>query len=113
MKTFIKIKTQFEGFHRWKDAPDSVAFLRHLHRHIFNVSVKIKVEKYDREIEYFLALKELNRIVVQLSSDMSGEESCEMLALEIHKKMFEVYEKELEVEVGEDGENCSIVSNIS
>jgi hypothetical protein len=34
----IQVRTSFVGVHQWKDAPDEVAFLRNLHRHVFKVS---------------------------------------------------------------------------
>ena len=42
-KIFVVVKTEFEGFHSWEDAPDEVSFLRNLHRHIFHVTAKWKV----------------------------------------------------------------------
>ena len=48
MKTSIKIRTQFEFVHCWKDAPEEVQFLRYLHRHDFLVSCEIEVFPNDR-----------------------------------------------------------------
>lgn len=48
--------TRFIGFHFWKDAPNSVAFLRDPHRHEFHVKVTVVVSHSDRAVE-FITLK--------------------------------------------------------
>lgn len=51
----LYIKTQFEACHYWKDMPEDHphAYIRFPHRHIFNVSVELQVEDFDREVEFF------------------------------------------------------------
>jgi len=39
---WAKITTQFEGIHKYPNAPDEMAFLRFDHRHIFHVTVWIE-----------------------------------------------------------------------
>ena len=37
-KMTLWVTTQLEGFHKWEQAPDEVAYLRERHRHMFGVS---------------------------------------------------------------------------
>ena len=54
MRRFIYVTTQFEGVHRYKDAPDEVSFLRDYHRHIFKVKLAIEVMHNERDIEFIM-----------------------------------------------------------
>ena len=36
---YIFITDKFEGYHKYVDAPEEVAFLRNAHRHLFGVRV--------------------------------------------------------------------------
>lgn len=107
---YIFIKTQFEGYHKWKDAPEETKFLRNLHRHIFGVKVKVSVNENDREIEYF-DLK--NSIDLYLSEVKFPEiYSCEMMAEDILDFTEGCYYKnKISIEVNEDNQNGSIVDN--
>ena len=108
MKIFVT--TQFEGFHRWKDAPEEVKFLRDIHRHMFHVRVEIDVIDYDREIE-FIALKTLlnNQIAAIKIAPEAVEYSCETYAKLILCALRKVYKRKMLCEVSEDGENGAIV----
>lgn len=116
MKTYIKIKTNFVGMHKWDNAPEEVSFLRNLHRHIFNVNVKIEVLHNDRELEYFMFKKTVDNyichnIIPKLWKD--PRMSCEMMAEPIVNWIINTYAgREIEVEVNEDNENGSIVTHI-
>ena len=35
VRRWIRVRTTFEGFHCWPSAPNEVAFLRNVHRHLF------------------------------------------------------------------------------
>lgn len=99
-------RTRFVGFHRWKNAPESVSFLRMYHRHEFHVEVGKTVLLLDREIEF----TELKRKVDDLLTTYSGydnrfDHSCEQLAEIILVKMDMDY-----VTVSEDGENGATVT---
>ena len=55
--TYIKVRTEFEGFHYYPEAGTidaRIKFLENEHRHIFKVEVKISVTHLDRELEFFL-----------------------------------------------------------
>lgn len=60
MTKYIIIQTQFEAVHCWPECPfDDVAFLKNKHRHIFHVTMKIKVNHNDRDVEFIQAKREL------------------------------------------------------
>ena len=92
MSTTITVRTKFEGLHFWKDAPEKVAFLRNLHRHLFRVEVTVPVTHSDRDIEFFI-LKNFIDTFIHLKykayhPDMMflknlGSVSCEMIANDI------------------------------
>ena len=109
---YIKAKTQFEAFHRYKDAPDEVKFLKNEHRHLFIVTAKIQVEGDDRELEFFMVQRAMNKIVNSKYAQGSFDESCEMIAETILDYLETIYyDRPIEVEVSEDGENSGIVNN--
>ena len=111
MKIFVT--TQFEGLHRWKDAPEEVSFLREYHRHIFHVRFEVEVTKEDRDIEFILLKRELTRLVETLFVGVKLDESCESIA----RKIVDFMTRERRIcagraascEVSEDGENGATV----
>lgn len=106
-KMWVKINTQFEGMHYWKDAIEEVYFLRHAHRHIFHVSVKLTVDQYDRDIEIILCKRFINKLLQELKPTIALEGwSCERIAMQLANDLLIKYDSnEVEVEVLEDGEN--------
>lgn len=116
MKRFIEVRTQFEGLHRWPDAPDEVGFLKTKHRHMFHVRVRIGVGGDDRELEFIIVKNRLLKFIDRTTSlngtivkDL-GSMSCEMMARNIGKHILRSWgPREIEVEVSEDGENGAIV----
>ena len=112
IESFIKVRTQFEGFHFYPNASQidpRIEFLEKLHRHIFKVEVKISVEHDDRELEFFLVKWALNDFI---EAGNQNYKSCEMIAREIIEDhlipnygTFRTYE----VVVSEDGESDGIV----
>ena len=108
MKTYIIVKTRFEAIHCWPDCPfPGVHFLTYPHRHEFHVELKCKVFHLNRDLEFFMVKKQLEKAIpIILSLPNIGSMSCEMIAKEIG-----IYMKENEslavksVSVFEDGEN--------
>lgn len=100
----IIVRAQFEGFHRYKDAPPDVFFLSSFHRHIFHVEVKYPITS-DRQLEFFQEKKKLLKF---LNTELAGKEfefSCEMIAeLILAKFPYASY-----ASVFEDNENGSEV----
>ena len=111
-KKYIYVTEQFEAYHRWKDAPDEVKFLRSMHRHIFKVKVTIEVWHEDREIEFIMfkwKLRNFLRENYEMKEDIG---SCEMIAENILNWLEKEYPgRYIQVEVSEDGENGAIVTN--
>lgn len=111
MTKHVFITTQFEGYHCWPEAPEIVAFLRTLHRHIFKVEVAVVVKESNREVEFFLLKQAVNRAIhgsLQPSLLAKKTLSCEMMAehlIEALKNAYQIFS----VEVNEDGENGSVV----
>lgn len=112
MNTYIKVRTQFEGFHFYPNASSidpRIKFLESKHRHIFKVEVKISVTHLDRELEFFLVKWALEAFI---ESGNQNHKSCEMIAVDIlnnHLKKNYGTNRYYEVVVSEDGESDGIV----
>ena len=109
--TFIKVRTEFEGFHYYPNAGSidpRIKFLENEHRHMFKVDVKISVTHLDRELEFFLVKWALNEFI---QSGDQNHKSCEMIATDIlNNHLLPKYgERYYEVVVSEDGESDGIV----
>lgn len=105
MSTRIYVRTEFEAFHRWKDAPDDVAFLRDYHRHVFKVRVDMDVSHGNRDIEFFQFKRKLDSFINKRFTGAHFEFSCEQIASYILKEF-----NAFSVEVSEDGENGAVVT---
>jgi hypothetical protein len=110
-ETFIKIRTEFEGYHFYPDAGDidqRIKFLENEHRHMFKVEVKISVSHLDRELEFFLVKWALQDFI---KSGKMNHKSCEMIATDILEQHLKpLYgERYYEIVVSEDGESDGIV----
>ena len=111
-RKYIKVRTQFEGFHRYPDAGKidrRIEFLEHEHRHMFKVEVKISVTHADRELEFFLVKWALEAFI---QAGNQNRKSCEMIAQDIlHQFLRQQYgdDRYYEVVVSEDGESDGIV----
>lgn len=112
VKRYIKVRTQFEGFHLYPNAGEidpRIAFLEQRHRHTFKVEVKIQVDHSDRELEFFLvkwALEEFNN-----RTEMNNL-SCESIAENILQYFLVPNygnQRYYQVVVSEDGESDGII----
>jgi hypothetical protein len=110
--TYIKIRTEFEGFHFYPDASlinTKISFLENKHRHIFKVGVKISVNHLDRELEFFLVKWALQEFI---KAGDQNYKSCEMIATDIlDQHLIPNYgeNRYYEVVVSEDGESDGII----
>ena len=108
-----------EGIHRYPAAATDptlatgdeydVSFLGVPHRHIFHFRVWIDVEHSDRAIEFIQFKRWLenlyNNEILQLDF-----KSCEMMAEDLYLKIADRYpNKEVWIEVSEDGENGCLI----
>lgn len=110
-ETYIKIRTDFEGYHFYPGAgsiDDRIKFLENEHRHMFKVEVKISVTHLDRELEFFLVKWALQDFI---KSGKMNHKSCEMIATDIlQEHLLPRYgERYYEIVVSEDGESDGIV----
>lgn len=104
MKSSIVVRTNFEGIHRYADAPQEVAFLQEPHRHVFYVEVEMEVFHDDRELEFIMVKRNLNKFLY--TKPFGIRSSCEQMATEIIRFLVETYgERQMIVSVFEDGEN--------
>ena len=112
INTYIRVRTQFEGFHHYPNAGQidpRIKFLEHEHRHMFKVEVKISVTHTDRELEFFLVKWALNDFI---QGGNQNHKSCEMIATDIlNNHLLARYGRNryYEVTVSEDGESDGIV----
>lgn len=120
MQTRVFCNTNFEGIHRYSNAPTDVEFLTHLHRHMFGVKVEMEVFDDDREVEFILLKRQVNTICRSLHSTPGSSEaltllelSCEQIAKKIISQLREIYcqdqDRVIIVTVDEDGENGATV----
>lgn len=108
MKTTIWVTTQFEGFHRWKDAPDEISYLRDFHRHIFHVKLGKEVKHDNREIEFISLKNSIDSYILGIFKGKKFEYSCEELA-----RLLLSYVDGDYCEVSEDGENGARVEKLN
>lgn len=104
-RTEVFCRLTFEGFHRWPDAPDEVAFLRDAHRHVFHVEVRVPVEHDERDVEFILLKRHVLDLIAGIQLDGTcGDWSCETWARVILNAT-----GASSVTVSEDGENGATV----
>lgn len=108
IKKFIWITTQKELIHQYHDAPEDVEFLKHPHRHLFKFKIKIEVGGDDREIEFIMFKRYIEKLLSRFKN--LENKSCEMLSNELHRLISKKYVwRDMEIEVSEDGENGSYI----
>jgi hypothetical protein len=110
--TYIKVRTEFEGFHFYPNAGSidpRIQFLENEHRHMFKVEVKISVTHLDRELEFFLVKWALQEFI---KAGNQNHKSCEMIATDIlEQHLIPAYgsDRYYEIVVSEDGESDGVV----
>lgn len=107
MKKYIEVNLQWEALHRWPDAdklPD-VSFLKHPHRHIFHIRVRVQVQDSNREIEIILFKRKIEDWLYATYQHDFETRSCEQIAEEILTEFAAD-----EVQVMEDGENGAVLT---
>jgi len=105
----ITVKNQFEGIHCYPDAPEGVEFLKNPHRHMFHVESEIEVYHDDRELEFILVQRNIQKFLD--TSEKLQHKSCEMIAREVRDYLRKTYpieghwHRKMSIRVSEDGEN--------
>jgi len=123
MPKMIWVKFQKEGIHKYPAALEDpalatgdeydVSFLGYPHRHTFHFKVTIQVFHDDRDIEFIQFKRWLEGLYgTTLELDYK---SCEMIADDLYMEISDRYpDREVWIEVGEDGENgCHCVYPIT
>ena len=120
-KRMIWVTFRKEGIHKYPAALDDptlktgdmydVSFLGYPHRHIFHFTVGIQVWHNDRDVEFI----QFKRYIEQLYSSNEGVlsldyKSCEMMSDDLYARIQAKYpDREVWIEVSEDGENGSFI----
>ena len=104
----IFVTFQKEGIHQYPGAPAGVEYLQYPHRHMFHFKITLEVFHDDREVEFILFKRELERQYDQGTLQLDYK-SCEMMADDIANYIMAHYPgRDLTVEVSEDGEKGAI-----
>lgn len=112
-KIALWVNTSFIAFHRWKDAPDNRKYLRHFHRHTFNVKAFFTVQETNRELEFHDLRHVLDRILEEHFTGKRMEWSCEDIAIRIMDHLQKLEHKQCSaVTVDEDGECGATVQHL-
>jgi hypothetical protein len=115
----IWVTFQKEGMHKYPAALTDpalatgdeydVSFLGYPHRHIFHFKVWIGVTHDDRDIEFI----QFKRWLLNLYKDSIlalDYKSCEMMSEDLYQQISQKYpDREIWIEVSEDGENGSFI----
>lgn len=108
--SYVYVNFDKVGFHRYPDAPEEVAYLRDIHRHVFEFKVSISVFHDDREIEFHMFKNWLTSLYDGGALQVDYK-SCEMLCKDLLDQVLTKYncaERRVVIEVSEDGE-CGAV----
>lgn len=111
-KSYIVVRTDFEGFHYYPNAgkiDKRIEFLENEHRHVFKIEVTISVTHLDRELEFFLVKWSLNDFI---KTGNMNHKSCEMIADDIlNDHLIPKYgnDRYYKIVVSEDGESDGII----
>lgn len=115
--SFIWVTFQREGIHMYPAALTdpklaSVSFLGYPHRHIFHFRVELEVFHDDRDVEFIMLKRELEKLFDEGTLQLNHK-SCEMIANDLSEYIKVHYPKRIYIiEVSEDGENgCRIYFN--
>ncbi len=118
---FIFVTFQKEGIHKYPAALEDpklktgdeydVSFLGYPHRHIFHFRVWISVTHNDRDIEFIQFKRWLESLYQGDRSLLNLDyKSCEMMSDELYDAISLRYpDREIRIEVSEDGENGSFI----
>ena len=118
LSTLVWTRVDLPGFHRWPDAPDGRGYLRDRHRHLFRVTISVRVSSDDREVEFHDLADALTAwwsAKAKAHGDGVlcvewGDKSCEAIAkLIVADWQVAAGARWMRVEVSEDGQSGAIV----
>ena len=117
----IWITFRKEGIHKYPAAATDpnlatgdeydVSFLANPHRHIFHFRVWLSVTHNDRDVEFIQFKRWLEKLYSSNQGVLSLDyKSCEMMSDELYDTISQKYpDREVWIEVSEDGENGSFI----
>lgn len=110
-RRYITVRGQYDGFHKYEDAPEEVAFLKARHRHLFKWEASIEVFHDDRELEFFIVQNNVYKTILPFLRQRDNLGSCEQQAEIILGGLVNSYgpKRHYIVTVSEDGENSGTV----
>jgi hypothetical protein len=120
-KKMIWVTFRKEGIHKYPAAATDpnlatgdeydVSFLANPHRHIFHFRVWLSVTHNDRDVEFIQFKRWLEKLYSSNESVLSLDyKSCEMMSDDLHTQISQKYpDREVWIEVSEDGENGSFI----
>ena len=86
-----------------------VSFLANKHRHIFHFRVWLGVTHNDRDVEFIQFKRWLENLYKDNILDLNFQ-SCEMMSDDLYSEISQKYpDREVWIEVSEDGENGSFI----
>ena len=86
-----------------------VSFLANKHRHIFHFRVWLSVTHNDRDVEFIQFKRWLENLYKDNILDLNFQ-SCEMMSDDLYSEISQKYpNREVWIEVSEDGENGSFI----
>jgi hypothetical protein len=110
-----------EGIHKYPAAATDpnlatgdeydVSFLANPHRHIFHFRVWLSVTHNDRDVEFIQFKRWLEKLYSSNEGVLSLDyKSCEMMSDDLYAQVSQKYpDREVWIEVSEDGENGSFI----
>ena len=121
MTTIVWVTTEFIGFHKVENAPESHKYLSYPHRHLFKVRVDVEVTDKDRQVEFHKLQQTVSTLLDRPLFNVPDETayelitlkqpvnevstlSCEMIADKIFKLLTDKQFLVSQVSVSEDGE---------
>lgn len=108
MTNYIWVTNQKEMIHSYPNAPYGVEFLKNEHRHLFKFKTYIEVNHEDRDIEFILFKKFIDKVLDKVGTFLKTK-SCEMISNFMYEEIKRIYPKrDIMIEVSEDGENGSL-----
>lgn len=100
------VKQTFYGYHTWKDAPPSRAYLARSHPHNFEVLLEVAVTDSNREVEFHDLADQLARELPRAGMNLPTmlNQSCESFAEHLGQRFLNMGYKVLTVSVSEDSQ---------
>ena len=113
-RRMIWIQFRHEGIHCYPAAAtdpnlEDVKFLANDHRHIFHFKVYIEIFHNDRDIEFIQFKRWVESLYITGTLELNHK-SCEMMSDDLYEKISMKYpDRDIKIDVSEDGENGSSI----